>query len=67
MSTMVLNMSLKIIGLGMSDLKEIQLARTLGRVIDENLQNGVKLPDEVIQAYLELYKHWQIQIEEGKP
>lgn len=51
----------------MNDIKEIQLARTLGRVIDENLQNGVKLPDEVLQAYLELYKHWQLQIEEGKP
>lgn len=50
----------------MNDFTEIQLARTLGRAIDENMKNGVKLPDEVMRAYLELYKHWQLQIEEGK-
>ena len=48
-------------------LKEVQLARALGRVIHEELQRGNRLPDEVVRAYNELYRHWQIQIEQGHP
>lgn len=47
----------------MCDLEEIRLARTLGRIIEEELQKGNDLPDEVKQAYLELYKHWQLQMQ----
>lgn len=46
----------------MIDIEEIRLARTLGRVIEEELQKGNDLPDEVKRAYLELYKHWQYQM-----
>lgn len=48
------------------DLDEIQLARTLGRIIEEELKKGNKLPDEVLRAYQELYRHWQKQIEKGE-
>jgi hypothetical protein len=48
------------------DQNEIKLARTLGRVIEEELQKGTKLPDEILRAYQELYRHWQIQIEKGE-
>lgn len=48
-------------------LKEVQLARALGRVIHEELQRGNRLPDEVVRAYNELYRHWQMQIEQGHP
>ena len=47
----------------MNDLKEVQLARALGRVIEEELQKGSDLPEEVKRAYLELYKHWQLQMQ----
>lgn len=46
----------------MYDLTEIRLARSLGRVIEEELQKGNELPEEVKRAYLELYKHWQLQM-----
>ena len=46
---------------------EVRLARALGRVIHEELQRGNRLPDEVVRAYNELYRHWQMQIEEGHP
>ena len=48
-------------------LKEVQLARALGNVIHEELQRGNRLPDEVVRAYNELYRHWQMQIEQGHP
>ena len=48
-------------------LKEVQLARALGRVIHEELQRGNRLPDEVVRAYNELYRHWLKQIEQGHP
>jgi hypothetical protein len=47
----------------MNDLTEVRLARQLGVVIEAELQKGTELPDEVKRAYLELYKHWQYQIE----
>jgi hypothetical protein len=47
----------------MFDIEEIRLARTLGRVIEEELKKGNKLPDEVLRAYEELYKHWQYQMD----
>ena len=61
---MVLNMWLNAIALGvnMFDIEEIRLARALGRVIEEELRKGTKLPDEVLRAYLELYAFWQIQM-----
>ena len=54
----------KNIGLGtdMYDIEEIRLARALGRVIEEEVRKGNKLPDEVLKAYEELYKHWQWQM-----
>ena len=61
---MVLNMWLNAIALGvnMFDIEEIRLARALGRVIEEELRKGTKLPDEVLRAYQELYRFWQIQM-----
>ena len=46
----------------MFDIEEIRLARALGRVIEEELRKGTKLPDEVLRAYEELYRFWQIQM-----
>ena len=46
----------------MFDIEEIRLARALGRVIEEEIRKGSKLPDEVLRAYEELYKFWQIQM-----
>lgn len=46
----------------MYDIEEIRLARALGRMIEEELKKGNKLPDEVLRAYEELYKHWQYQM-----
>jgi len=43
-------------------LSELRLARALGRVIEEELQKGNSLPDEIMRAYTELYAHWQWQI-----
>jgi isocitrate dehydrogenase len=65
MNTMDLNMWQKTIGLGVNmygDLDEIRLARTLGRAIEEEIKKGNKVPDEVLRAYEELYKHWQYQM-----
>ena len=61
---MVVNMWQKNIGLGtnMYDIEEIRLARALGRVIEQEVAKGTKLPDEVLRAYEELYKHWQYQM-----
>ena len=47
----------------MNDLTEVRLARALGRVIEEELQKGNDLPEEVKRAYLELYQHWQLQMQ----
>jgi hypothetical protein len=57
-------MWLKTIELGddMYDIDEIRLARALGRTIEEELKKGNKLPDEVLRAYEELYRHWQYQM-----
>ena len=62
---MDLNMWQKTIGLGvnMFDIEEIRLARTLGRAIEEEIKKGNKIPDEVLRAYEELYKHWQLQMD----
>jgi hypothetical protein len=46
----------------MLDFEEIRLARALGRTIEEEIKKGNKLPDEVLRAYEELYKHWQYQM-----
>ena len=46
----------------MYDLTEIRLARALGRAIEEEIKKGNKVPDEVLRAYEELYKHWQYQM-----
>jgi hypothetical protein len=43
-------------------LSELRPARALGRVIEEELQKGNSLPDEIMRAYKELYAHWQWQI-----
>jgi hypothetical protein len=51
------------LGIDMYDIEEIRLARTLGRVIEEEVRKGNKLPDEVLRAYEELYKHWQWQMQ----
>ena len=50
------------LGVNMFDIEEIRLARALGRVIEEELRKGTKLPDEVLRAYQELYRFWQIQM-----
>ena len=47
----------------MFDIEEIRLGRKLGRVIEEEIKKGNKLPDEVLRAYEELYKHWQLQMD----
>ena len=47
----------------MINIEEIRLARALGRAIEEEIRKGNKLPDEILKAYEELYKHWQIQME----
>jgi len=63
---MDLSMWQKTIGLGVNmhgDLDEIRLARTLGRAIEEEIKKGIKIPDEVLRAYEELYKHWQLQMD----
>ena len=64
MNMMALSMLLKTIGLGvdMYDIEEIRLARALGRVIEEELRKGSEIPEEILKAYNELYKHWQWQI-----
>jgi len=64
MNMMVWSMLLKTIehGVDMYDIEEIRLARALGRVIEEEIRKGNKLPDEVLRAYEELYKHWQWQM-----
>lgn len=46
----------------MYDIEEIRLARALGRVIEEELRKGSEIPEEILKAYNELYKHWQWQI-----
>ena len=46
----------------MFDIEEIRLARALGRVIEEELKKGTKLPDELLRAYEELYRFWQYQM-----
>jgi hypothetical protein len=59
MNTLPKNIEL---GTDMYDIEEIRLARALGRVIEEEVRKGNKLPDEVLKAYEELYKHWQWQM-----
>ena len=61
---MVSSMWLKIteLGVDMYDIEEIRMARALGRVIEEEIRKGTKLPDELLRAYEELYKHWQWQM-----
>lgn len=61
---MVSNMWLKTteLGVNMYDIEEIRMARALGRVIEEEIRKGTKLPDELLRAYEELYKHWQWQM-----
>jgi hypothetical protein len=46
----------------MFDIEEIRLARALGRVIEEEVGKGTKLPDDVLKAYEDLYKFWQYQM-----
>ena len=46
----------------MFDIEEIRLARALGRVIEEEIRKGSKLPDEVLRAYEELFRFWQVQM-----
>jgi hypothetical protein len=46
----------------MFDIEEMRLARALGRVIEEEIRKGTMLPDEVLRAYEELYRFWQVQM-----
>ena len=46
----------------MFDIEEIRLARALGRVIEEEIRKGSKLPVEVLRAYEELFRFWQVQM-----
>ena len=46
----------------MFDIEEIRLARALGRAIEAEIAKGSKLPDEVLKAYEELYRFWQVQM-----
>ena len=46
----------------MFDIEEIRLARELGRAIEAEIAKGSKLPDEVLKAYEDLYKWWQVQM-----
>lgn len=47
----------------MIDLQEIRLARALGRAIDECIAVGDVIPTQILEAYAELHKHWNEQIE----
>jgi hypothetical protein len=47
----------------MFDIEEIRLARALGRAIEEEIRKDNKLPDEVLRAYEELYRFWQVQMD----
>ena len=51
------------LGVNMYDIEEIRLARSLGQIIEEEIRKGNKLPDELLRAYEELYKHWQWQMQ----
>ena len=44
------------------DIEEIRLGRALGRAIEEEIRKGNKLPDDVLKAYEELYRFWQVQM-----
>jgi hypothetical protein len=44
------------------DIEEIRLGRALGRAIETEIAKGSKLPDEVLKAYEDLYKFWQVQM-----
>ena len=46
----------------MFDIEEIRLGRALGRAIEQEIAKGSKLPDEVLKAYEELYRFWQVQM-----
>jgi hypothetical protein len=50
------------LGVNVIDIEEIRLSRALGRAIEEEVAKGTKLPDEVLRAYEELYRHWQYQM-----
>lgn len=47
----------------MYDLTEMRLARALGRAIDECFRAGDIIPTPILEAYAQLNKHWQEQIE----
>jgi hypothetical protein len=47
----------------MIDLTEIRLARALGRAIDSCISKGDVIPTEILEAYAELHRHWNEQIE----
>lgn len=47
----------------MYDLEEIRLARSLGRIIEECFRAGDVIPTPILEAFAELNKHWQQQIE----
>jgi hypothetical protein len=50
------------LGVDMFDIEEIRLGRALGRAIEAEITKGSKLPDEVLKAYEELYRFWQVQM-----
>jgi len=50
------------LGVDMFDIEEIRLGRALGRAIETEITKGSKLPDEVLKAYEELYRFWQVQM-----
>ena len=47
----------------MFDIEEIRLARALGRAIDESISSGDVIPTNILEAYAELYKFWQVQMD----
>jgi hypothetical protein len=50
------------LGVNVMDIEEIRLGRALGRAIEAEIAKGSKLPDEVLKAYEDLYKFWQVQM-----
>ena len=50
----------------MGENKEIYLSRALAREIHLMLEEGKELPLNVYVAYMELFKYYQTQIENGE-
>ena len=50
-------------GVDMYDIEEIRLSRALGRAIDECFRAGDQIPTPILEAFAELKKHWDWQMQ----